>query len=123
MSSFATTFKLHTEKASTSSSPSICIILFKIWVSNFKTYNAMQFLDRQGIINLSQEFSEKNLHAISYSFQRSDWYMSLNRMMKKLFWQYCTYPGIYEMQTAFNLPLIAKNQIIMKQKYKQYCRN
>jgi hypothetical protein len=29
----------------------------------------MQFLDRQGIINLSQEFSEKNLHAISYSFQ------------------------------------------------------
>jgi ATP-dependent DNA helicase RecQ len=28
--------------------------------------------------------------------------------MKKLFWQYCTYPGIYEMQTAFNLPLIAK---------------
>jgi ATP-dependent DNA helicase RecQ len=77
VSSFATTFKLHTEKASTSSSPSICIILFKIWVSNFKTYNAMQFLDRQGIINLSQEFSEKK-SAISYSFQRSDRYMSLN---------------------------------------------
>jgi ATP-dependent DNA helicase RecQ len=37
----------------------------------------MQFLDRQGIINLSQEFSEKK-SAISYSFQRSDRYMSLN---------------------------------------------
>jgi hypothetical protein len=27
--------------------------------SRSKTYNAMQFLDRQGIITLSQEFSEK----------------------------------------------------------------
>jgi hypothetical protein len=69
MSSFATTFKLH-EKASTSSSPSICIILFEIWVSNFKTYNAMQFLDKELLI-CPKNFLKK-LHAISYSFQRSD---------------------------------------------------
>jgi ATP-dependent DNA helicase RecQ len=51
--------------------------LFEIWVSNFKTYNAMQFLDRQGIINLSQEFSEK----ISMQFlipSKVIRYMSLN---------------------------------------------
>jgi hypothetical protein len=51
---------------------------------------------------LSQEFSEKNLHAISYSFKEVIRYMSLNRMMKKLFWQYCAY--ILEfMKTAFQI--------------------
>jgi ATP-dependent DNA helicase RecQ len=47
-------------------------------VSNFKTYNAMQFLDRQGIINLSQEFSEKISMQFLIPSKEVIRYMSLN---------------------------------------------
>jgi ATP-dependent DNA helicase RecQ len=42
-------------------------------------------------------------------------YMSLNRNDEEIILSILrTYTGIYDMQTAFNLPLIAKNQNILK---------
>ncbi|MFV8353834.1 RecQ family ATP-dependent DNA helicase [Flavobacterium sp. XS2P14] len=74
-----------------------------------KTYNAMQFLDRQGIINLSQEFSEKISMQFLIPSKEVIRYMSLNPNEEEIILAILrTYPGIYEMQTAFNLPLIAK---------------
>lgn len=74
-----------------------------------KTYNAMQFLDRQGILNLSQEFSEKISLQFLISSKEVIRYMSLNPNDEEIILAILrTYPGIYEMQTAFNLQLIAK---------------
>ncbi|MFV8355433.1 ATP-dependent DNA helicase RecQ [Flavobacterium sp. XS1P32] len=74
-----------------------------------KAYNAMQFLDRQGIINLSQEFSEKISMQFLIPSKEVIRYMSLNPNDEEIILAILrTYPGIYEMQTAFNLPLVAK---------------
>ena len=74
-----------------------------------KTYNAMQFLDRQGIITLSREFSEKITMQFLISSKEVIRYMSLNSNDEEIILAILrTYPGIYEMQTAFNLELIAK---------------
>jgi ATP-dependent DNA helicase RecQ len=74
-----------------------------------KTYNAIQFLDRQGIINLSQEFSEKISLQFLIPSKEVIRYMSLNPNDEEIIITILrTYPGIYEMGTAFNLDLIAK---------------
>ena len=74
-----------------------------------KTYNAMQFLDRQGVITLSQEFSEKITMQFLIPSKEVIRYMSLNSNDEEIILAILrTYPGIYEMQTAFNLDLIAK---------------
>jgi len=74
-----------------------------------KTYNALQFLDRQGIITLSQEFSEKITLQFLISSKEVIRYVSLNSNDEEIILAILrTYPGIYEMQTAFNLQLIAK---------------
>jgi ATP-dependent DNA helicase RecQ len=74
-----------------------------------KTYNAMQFLDRQGIINLSQEFSEKISMQFLIPSKEVIRYISLNPNDEEIILTILrTYPGIYEMQTPFNIQLIAK---------------
>jgi ATP-dependent DNA helicase RecQ len=74
-----------------------------------KTYNALQFLDRQGVINLSQEFSEKVSIQFIIPSKELIRYMSLNPNDEEIILTVLrTYPGIYDMQTAFNLTLIAK---------------
>jgi len=74
-----------------------------------KTFNAMQFLDRQGIINLSQEFSEKITLQFLIPSKEVIRYTSLHSNDEEIILAILrTYPGIYEMQTAFNLQLIAK---------------
>lgn len=74
-----------------------------------KTYNAMQFLDRQGIITLSQQFSEKITLQFIIPSKEVMRYMSLNPNDEEIILAILrTYPGIYDMETAFNLPLIAK---------------
>jgi ATP-dependent DNA helicase RecQ len=71
----------------------------------------MQFLDRQGIITLSQEFSEKILLQFIIPSKELMRYMSLNRNDEEIILSILrTYTGIYDMQTAFNLPLIAKTK-------------
>lgn len=74
-----------------------------------KTYNAMQFLDRQGVLNLSQEFSEKITMQFLIPSKEVIRYISMNTNDEEIILTILrTYPGIYEMQTAFNLQLIAK---------------
>ena len=74
-----------------------------------KVYNAMQFLDRQGIISLSQEFSEKISLQFIIPSKEVIRYMSLNSNDEEIILTILrTYPGIYDMQTGFNLELVAK---------------
>ncbi len=74
-----------------------------------KTYNALQFLDRQGIITLSQEFSQKITMQFIIDSKEVIRYMSLNPSDEDIIVTILrTYPGIYENRTAINLSLIAK---------------
>ena len=74
-----------------------------------KTYSGLQFLDRQGIISFTQEYSEKiNLQFIIESKEVIR-YISLNPSEEEIILAFLrTYPGIYEYQTAVNLSLIAR---------------
>jgi len=77
--------------------------------NTLKTYNAIQFLDRQGIITLSQEFSEKVSIQFIIPSKEVIRYMSLHPNDEEIMLTILrTYPGIYDMQTAFNPQLIAK---------------
>ena len=74
-----------------------------------KAYNAMQFLDRQGIVSLSQEFSEKITLQFIIESKEVIRYSSLNPHDEEMMMAILrTYPGIYELPTAFNVSLIAK---------------
>lgn len=76
---------------------------------SLKTFNAMRFLDGQGIITLSQEFSEKITMQFLIESKEVIRYTSLNPNDEEIILTILrTYPGVYEMQTAFNLSLIAK---------------
>jgi ATP-dependent DNA helicase RecQ len=91
-----------------------------------KTFNALQFLDRQGIITLSQEFSEKIMMQFLIESKEVIRYISLNPSDGEIILAILrTYPGIYENRTAISLPLIAKksnsdaekvNQLLLKLK-------
>lgn len=81
----------------------------KYGLPTLKTYAAMQFLDRQGILNISREFTEKIVIQFLISSKEVLRYISLNPNEEEVLLAILrTYPGIYDMQTAFNLPLIAK---------------
>lgn len=74
-----------------------------------KTYNAIQFLDRQGIINLSQEFSEKISLQFIIPSKEVIRYTSLNPNDEEIILAILrSYPGIYDIQTNFNMSLIAR---------------
>jgi ATP-dependent DNA helicase RecQ len=74
-----------------------------------KTFNAMRFLDGQGVLTLSQEFSEKITMQFLIPSKEVIRYTSLNPNDEEIILTILrTYPGVYEMQTAFNLPMIAK---------------
>jgi len=74
-----------------------------------KTVNALQFLDRQGIISLTNEFSEKvNLQFILPSKEIIR-YTSLHPQEEAIVTTILrTYTGIFEIGSAINLELIAK---------------
>ncbi|HEY6142830.1 MAG TPA: ATP-dependent DNA helicase RecQ [Flavobacterium sp.] len=74
-----------------------------------KTFNAIQFLDRQGVLSLSQEYSEKITMQFIIESKEVIRYMSLNPNEEAVVLSLLrTYPGIYESQTAINSSLIAK---------------
>jgi len=74
-----------------------------------KTYSTLQFLDRQGVITLSQEFSEKVKIQFVIPSKEVIRYMSLNPNDEEIILTILrTYPGVYDMQTTFNATLIAK---------------
>ena len=81
-----------------------------------KTFHALQFLDQQGIINLSQEFSEKITLQFLIPSKEVIRYISLNPNDEEIILAILrTYPGIYEMQTPFNLSLIAKKASVKEE--------
>lgn len=74
-----------------------------------KTFNAIQFLDRQGIVTLSQEFSEKITVQFLIPSKEVLRYMSLNPHQEETIVTILrSYPGIYEIPTTLNLSLIGK---------------
>jgi ATP-dependent DNA helicase RecQ len=74
-----------------------------------KTFNAIQFLDRQGILSWSQEYSEKITMQFIIPSKEVIRYMSLNPKEESVILAILrTYPGVFETQTAINLSLIAK---------------
>ena len=74
-----------------------------------KTFNAIQFLDRQGIVTLSQEFSQKITVQFLIPSKEVIRYMSLNSHQEEVILTMLrTYPGIYEIPAVMNVVLIAK---------------
>lgn len=74
-----------------------------------KTFNAIQFLDRQGVLTLSQEFTQKITLQFLIESKEVIRYMSLNPKHEKVILTILrSYPGIYEIPAALNLALIAK---------------
>ncbi|WP_433833358.1 RecQ family ATP-dependent DNA helicase [Flavobacterium anhuiense] len=74
-----------------------------------KTYNALQFLSQQGIITLSQEFSEKITAQFLIESKEVIRYMSLNPNDEEIILAILrTYPGIYDVKANLNLGLLAK---------------
>jgi ATP-dependent DNA helicase RecQ len=77
--------------------------------SVLKVYNALQFLDRQGIISVSQEFSEKISLQFIIPSKEVIRYMSLNPQDEEVILTILrTHPGVYETQSTINGSLIAK---------------
>lgn len=74
-----------------------------------KTYHTMQFLDQQGILNLSQEFSEKITLQFLLESKEVIRYISLNPNDEEIILAILrSYPGIYDVPTPLNHSLIAK---------------
>lgn len=74
-----------------------------------KAFNAIQFLDRQGILTLSQQFNE----SVSLQFLKEGKevlrYISLNLADEEMVLALVrNYPGIFDMQTAINTEFICK---------------
>lgn len=74
-----------------------------------KTFNALQFLDNQGIITLSKEFSEKISLQFLLDSREMLRYLSLNPADEPVLTAILrNYTGIYEIETAINTTLIAR---------------
>lgn len=74
-----------------------------------KTYNALQFLDRQGIVTLSKEFSEKISIQFIISSKEVMRYISLNPADEEMILAILrNYSGIFDMETSLNTKLITQ---------------
>ncbi len=74
-----------------------------------KTFNALQFLDRQGIINLTQEFSEKLQVQFLLESKEVIRYISLNPEDEPIISTILrSYPGIFDLQININSAFVAK---------------
>lgn len=84
-----------------------------------KTYQAIQFLDRQGIITLSHEYSEKTAIHFIISSKEVIRYRSLNPKEDALIVQILrNYPGVYEGLTYINTHYLAQKLQIEEAKLK-----
>lgn len=74
-----------------------------------KAFNALQFLDRQGVITLSKEFSQKISLRFVIDSREMLRYISLNPNDEPVLLAIMrSYPGIYEQTLALNLSHISK---------------
>lgn len=89
-----------------------------------RTYNALLFLDRQGVITLSQEFSEKISIQFIIPSKEVIRYMSLHPHDEEILLTVLrTYSGVYEMPTIINVPLIAKKSNSDEKQIEQLFQN
>jgi len=74
-----------------------------------KAYSALQFLDRQGIVDFSKEFSEKISIQFIIPGKEVMRYISLNPADEEMLLAILrNYPGIFDMETPVNASFIAK---------------
>ncbi|MCO6148444.1 ATP-dependent DNA helicase RecQ [Flavobacterium sp. NRK1] len=74
-----------------------------------KTYNALQFLDRQGVLTLSQQFTEKVTIQFIIPSKEVMRYMSLNPADEEMVLAILrNYTGVFDIETALNTTLITK---------------
>lgn len=74
-----------------------------------KAYSALQFLDRQGIVTFSKEFSEKISIQFIIPGKEVMRYISLNPADEEMVMAILrNYPGIFDMETPVNAGFIAK---------------
>lgn len=74
-----------------------------------KTFNALQFLDNQGILSLSKEFSEKITVRFALDSREMLRYLSLNPADEPVLTAILrNYSGVYDVDTSINTSLIAK---------------
>ncbi len=85
-----------------------------------KTYTGLQFLDRQGVIHFTQEYSEKISIQFIIESKEVIRYISLNPSDEEILLAFLrTYSGIYEYQTTVNLSLIARKSNSSEQQIEQ----
>lgn len=81
-----------------------------------KTFNAIQFLDRQGILTNSQEFTQKISVQFLISSKELIRYMSLNSHHEEIIVTILrNYPGIYEVPANLNLVFLANKTKITQE--------
>lgn len=81
----------------------------KYELSTVKTFSCLQFLDRQGVLQLSSEFSEKVQLQFTIPSKEVLRYCSLHPKDEAIVSTLMRlYPGIYEMLVPLNIPLIAQ---------------
>jgi len=74
-----------------------------------KTYNALQFLDRQGVLTLSQQFTEKIVMQFIIDSKEVMRYISLNPADEEMILTILrSYPGVFDMETSLNSSLIVR---------------
>ncbi|MVO09162.1 RecQ family ATP-dependent DNA helicase [Flavobacterium sp. TP390] len=74
-----------------------------------KTFNALQYLDRQAVITLQNEYSEKVSLQFTVPSKEVIRYMSLHPKSEEIITSILrTYPGIFEIETLINISLVAK---------------
>jgi len=74
-----------------------------------KTYNALQFLDRQGVLTLSQQFTEKVALQFIIPSKEVMRYISLNPADEEMILAILrNYAGVFDMETPLNMALITK---------------
>ncbi|UUC45602.1 RecQ family ATP-dependent DNA helicase [Flavobacterium cerinum] len=85
-----------------------------------KTFNALQFLDRQGVVSLSANFSEKITIQFLLDSKEIIRYISLNRAHEDVIVSILrNYPGIYDMEVGINTSLIARKANVSEEKVHQ----
>lgn len=88
-----------------------------------RTFNTLQFLDRQGVISLSQEFNESISIQFIISSKETLRYCSLNPNDEEIITNILrTYPGIYELMTPVNLTLISKKSGVSEEQVNRVLR-
>ena len=81
-----------------------------------KAYNALQFLDRQGILMLSKEFTEKVSLQFLITGKEVIRYNSLNPADEEMVLAILrNYPGVFDMETGINTSFIAKKAKVSEQ--------